>query len=631
MAYAVVNQSGNTNVIQIEVQCYEEYATGNYRTIYLGVKAIPSDGYTGARDGKWSISSSSLGISLSSSSASISGDGVWLYEGHPRVYVSPGSSSASVDLEFSASLYSSAAGGWRTVTGSCYSIAGLSILADAAIEYAADIDFGDAVAITWTPPASTFSYKLKFTLGDYSEETGIISPNSTAPYTYTGLTIPLDAMSNIPNSYYGTMTVTMTQYSNYSASETVGAASSTTFRVYAPDSAKPTITSNSVTIDNSGNDTLSAWGVGVVGFSGVHITAAANGVYGSTIKSFTIAGSMPETTINGEGLDYVSTAISTSGNKVYTIYCTDSRGMISDAVTTDAISISQYTSPKITKLESKKNDNGKMVLTATWEIDSIGGHNSATGAVKYKVSTASDWTDYTGTLLNGVPFTLANLTLVDTASYNFKVVVTDAIGGTSEKDSFASTTTVLLDFRAGGKGLGIGKICEADRMEVSMEASFYNDVSIRRGSEQLSIDDYIRAVAFDAIYPVGSIYMSLDSTSPQVLFSGTWEPLEERFLLGAGGTTMVGDVSTTKYTAGTTGGEETHILTIDEMPQHNHAVTSGSMNKAVQIDSSGNNKLYPAYHEINTSNDAWVQYEGYDEPHNNMPPYLVVYMWKRTA
>lgn len=625
MAYAVVNQSGSTGVVQVSVDsCNETAASGNYRTVYLAIVAYPQD-YTGARDCTWSVSSSSLGISRSSS-GTINGDGVWMYEGSVRVYVAPGTTYANTDISFSITVKSPSSGN-KTTTGTISQIAELSILADAAITSAADIYFGNPVSVTWSPAASTFAYKLKFTLGNYSYETGVIAPGSTNAYTYTGLTVPLDVMNDVTNSTYGTMTVTMTQYKTSSGTETVGSASSRTFKVNVPANVRPTILSHSVGIDNSGNATVGSWGIGVVGFSRANVKAAAAGTYGSTIKSFKITGSAT-TTVTGSELDYKSDIFTSYGDKFYTITCTDSRGRVSEEVKTDLISVLSYTPPKLTNLVAEKKDYGttdttddRMVLTATWEFDSLGGHNSATGVAYYKESGASDWTKHSGTVYMDTPFTVSELQLVDTKSYNFKVVVTDAVGNSSEKDSFASTTTVLLDFRAGGKGLGIGKICESDRMEVSMKASFYDEVTIRRGSDQLLIDDYIKAVVFEAIYPVGSIYMSLNATSPQVLFSGKWERLDDRFLIGAG----------TSYTVGTTGGEESHTLTVEEMPQHKHSVTSGSMNKAVQVNDNASSKIYPAYSEINTSNDAWVQYTGGSAAHNNMPPYLAVYMWKRVS
>ena len=68
------------------------------------------------------------------------------------------------------------------------------------------------------------------------------------------------------------------------------------------------------------------------------------------------------------------------------------------------------------------------------------------------------------------------------------------------------------------------------------------------------------------VYPVGSIYMSMNSTSPATLFGGTWVQLPNKFLLGASST----------YAAGTTGGEATHKLTTNEMPSHNHIVGAHS-------------------------------------------------------
>jgi len=121
----------------------------------------------------------------------------------------------------------------------------------------------------------------------------------------------------------------------------------------------------------------------------------------------------------------------------------------------------------------------------------------------------------------------------------------------------------------------------------------------------------------DYVYPVGSIYMSVNSTSPASLFGGTWQQLKDRFLLGAGDT----------YTAGDTGGEATHTLTASEMPQHNHelytryGVSTGSYDWSSPWISSGGTE----------TNAAHTKNAGGGDAHNNMPPYLVVYMWVRTA
>lgn len=125
------------------------------------------------------------------------------------------------------------------------------------------------------------------------------------------------------------------------------------------------------------------------------------------------------------------------------------------------------------------------------------------------------------------------------------------------------------------------------------------------------------------VYPVGSIYMSVNAVNPGTLFGGTWEQLKDRFLLGAGST----------YSNGKTGGAAAVTLTIDQMPKHRHVLRDASSSPSTEFDS-----------YIATSDDSqdagsgtsdgvrrYTTYEGGGESHNNMPPYLVVYMWKRTA
>ena len=127
----------------------------------------------------------------------------------------------------------------------------------------------------------------------------------------------------------------------------------------------------------------------------------------------------------------------------------------------------------------------------------------------------------------------------------------------------------------------------------------------------------------NAVYPVGSIYMSVNSTNPGTLFGGTWQRIEGRFLLGASAT----------YGAGSQGGEAAHTLTVNEMPTHTHplkmyrsdaeasgfgAVANGGFVNRLMVQQNVENTTY-----INSNGHGWS--------HNNMPPYLAVYIWKRTA
>ena len=127
-------------------------------------------------------------------------------------------------------------------------------------------------------------------------------------------------------------------------------------------------------------------------------------------------------------------------------------------------------------------------------------------------------------------------------------------------------------------------------------------------------DDKSKVDLLDFIYPVGSIYISVSSTNPAAIMGGTWEQLQDRFLLGAGET----------YTAGNTGGEASHTLTTDEIPSHSHVY---SRRTGMSIHSLQTGSGFVISDEQNDNTSA----VGGGQAHNNMPPYLVVYMWKRTA
>ena len=123
----------------------------------------------------------------------------------------------------------------------------------------------------------------------------------------------------------------------------------------------------------------------------------------------------------------------------------------------------------------------------------------------------------------------------------------------------------------------------------------------------------------NAIYPIGVIVCGAKPTV------GTWEKVEGRFLLG----------SSSSHAAGSTGGEETHKLTEAEMPIHNHNIMLGWNNGGSGPDTIGyasNNQGARAY-QYNTGGSGVkaLQDKGGGQAHNNMPPYLSVDMWRRTA
>lgn len=174
------------------------------------------------------------------------------------------------------------------------------------------------------------------------------------------------------------------------------------------------------------------------------------------------------------------------------------------------------------------------------------------------------------------------------------------------------------------------------------------------------------------IYPVGAIFISYDNINPNTVFGGTWEKIKGRFLIGEG---TVKDETKTRYTFQTTelertGGEVKHKLKTNEMPSHNHEQDSHShlpsdtnyyflVTKNQNNNSAGNwwqtdfiaglvgkfrSYSVDAYGVMGSSDAAWINenkttygaqpfigFRGDGDLHNNMPPYVVVYIWRRTA
>ena len=118
-------------------------------------------------------------------------------------------------------------------------------------------------------------------------------------------------------------------------------------------------------------------------------------------------------------------------------------------------------------------------------------------------------------------------------------------------------------------------------------------------------------------FPIGYIYLSTVEIDPSIYFGGKWERIKDRFLLTAGDT----------YKNGVIGGEANHRLTISEMPNHSHNYSSGRWYWA-EKDGGGDvitNQTGTSYIFTRTTTAT-----GGNNAHN-MPPYLVVYAWKRVG
>lgn len=121
------------------------------------------------------------------------------------------------------------------------------------------------------------------------------------------------------------------------------------------------------------------------------------------------------------------------------------------------------------------------------------------------------------------------------------------------------------------------------------------------------------------VYPVGSIYMSISDVPPNALFGfGIWEQIKDTFLLACGDSYLSGEI----------GGESEHILTIDEMPSHTHTYKRHAFDRN-DTDPETGEDVYGANNKTLSAHTGTTEFSGGGLAHNNMPPYLSVYMWKR--
>ena len=360
------------------------------------------------------------------------------------------------------------------------------------ITSASNKTLGNACSIKWTPNASTFKYKVKFSLGSWNYTTpSFISPASTSEYTYDDYTLPLDVAKQLPNATTGTMTAYLYTYN--SSGTQIGSTASKTFTVTVPSSIKPSISSVSAELVNS-NSVINGWGVAVAGYTKVKVSASASGSYSSTISSFTISGGY-STTQNGTSLAYTGGVISSSGSKTFTVVAKDSRGRSSDSKSATAITFYAYSKPTVSSFTVARSSSNakKVVVKANWTFSSVNSKNAATATLYYKKSSNTSWTTY-GTIAKNTNVTLTN-DFEETSSYNFKVVVTDSLSNSAQEEGFVSTIEVTMDFRAGGKGLGIGKIAESDNLEIAFDTIFMGNVYIQNDDgTKTSLADYIRSL-----------------------------------------------------------------------------------------------------------------------------------------
>lgn len=527
----------------------------------------------------------------------------------------------------------------------------------------------NSLTVGITRAHTDITHTVRFAFGSYSQEyTGVGTQKVYAP--------PMTWLNAIPNNTSGTGSVTVT---TYYGSISLGS-NSKNFTLSVPTSVVPTLT---LTAENIGPHIVkNTWGIYLQNVCQAVLSANASGSYSSTIQEYIFDGVSQSSSSKTYDLTQ-------SGDITFKCYVKDSRGRASSTASV-TIPVIPYSMPSLSCNMLKRclsngtvDDEGTYIVgNYSFSCASCGGNNTISAKIYTREVTEDEYVDK-GSITSGSNTIIGTYDIV--YAYAVKVVATDAVGNSAVFASIIETSTAIIDIMKGGEGMALGMMAsKSDTLQIGygkvdieegllevnhVDTESGNRIKTTIGSQngyyshyyttapngnyfgqKVTVDNEIvstsdlygqssKKVAYESdllnkIYPVGSIYMSVNSTSPATLFGGTWQQLKDRFLIGAG----------SSYANGATGGATSHThttaghtLTVAEMPSHEHAI-----NYSQKVDAggwaSGSSYYLPwdpnyntGYIKATATGGGGSHSHGDTGSSSNMPPYLAVYMWKRTA
>lgn len=527
---------------------------------------------------------------------------------------------------FGLSASFSGSGGWSpgtlTINGNSFT---LSTIPRSSSVTVSSGTIGSAVTININRQSSSFKHTLRYQWGN---KAGTIASNVD---TSTNWMIPDHFANDIPNSTSGTGTIYIDTYNGGTKTGT----QSVSFTASVPPSMKPTLSSVTLTDTNgvargllSGNNFLQV-------ISNIQVTFdGASGSYSSSITGYKaeIVNKNQVTNSNGGTLGIMNF----NGSATVRASVFDSRGRQSDAKDI-TINVIEYFAPifSFTALRTRASPNIIQVIrNARISPISLYGNQKNVMTLSFKVAPLGS-TYYTSdngsasgvwTSVSNLTNSQANLSGNYIATKSFVVIGTLSDKFTStEFSATVATESVVMSYDKDGR-VGIGKIVEQGKAgSIDVAGDGYIGGKFYVGNNEIK-PGLTKTEILDMIYPVGSIYISISSSNPSYTIGGTWQ----RF---ANGKTLVGvdEYDSDFNSPNRTGGEKAHQTTVEEMPSHAHQFNTEAAGSPIALGwENGNNSAMRAKLENYTMGLPTTSVGG-NKPHNNLQPYITVYMWRRTA
>lgn len=388
------------------------------------------------------------------------------------------------------------------------------------IDSMSDATLGGNVTVKFTPPSASFAYEIEFATGDWRMTTGIISPNTTVQYTHTEV-IPLDAAYQIPGAV-GTMTATLYSYMSADDLTQIGEPDSVDFKVVVPeDETKPVVDM----VLSIVSDLVSPFNeMYIQNLTKVHANIFAYGQYGASIDSVQL--------VLGTAVyehPFVTNILTTTEETTVTAKATDSRGY--EGKMEQSIYVIPYGKPALVPADDETNivccrcdalgnitDSGtylKIKAKRSYSPVVSNGKQYNFCTIRYRCDGGSWHTILAGNASGDeVDVVIPNVVTSTTSAYTIEVGVIDDIGKEASAIIIVPSDSVEFHLREGGNGAAFGEYAEdANVLAVaeSWELRVKGDLTV--GGKSL----------LDIFYPVGSIYLSVNSTNPATFLGGNWE------------------------------------------------------------------------------------------------------------